>query len=76
MGQVLDQKIGAETEVKIIFEKGRVKFEVEYQGQQAGAGLSVNLAMRALLEPLKAKIPGTVDDVIIDKICDALDAAE
>ncbi len=66
-----DIQMGPEDTLKMSIVLGVVRVENVYAGTQMKAGAYVELTVDAYLELLKAAIPGTIDDVIID----ALEAA-
>lgn len=66
------QKGEANLSVKI--EEGKVKLSIKYDGVQADAELSVTLEVDQYLDMLKAAIPGSVDDAIIELLKSAMKA--
>ena len=58
------QKGEASLNMKV--EEKKVKIELKYDGTQADAAVMVELEVEQYLEMLKAAIPGTVDDMVID----------
>lgn len=61
-----DVQLGPETVAKMSFVSGKARLELAYAGKQATAGMFVEMSAKEYLEMLKAAIPGTIDDTIID----------
>lgn len=57
--------LGPETKYDLDLVAGKLVATANFAGAQMSAGLNVSLDVIALLEILKAKIPGSVDDTII-----------
>ena len=66
-GNKMEKQIGiskeAHIDVKLV--QGKVVLEVQYDGVQADANLSVDVSVDLLLDKLAEKIPGQVDDAVI-----------
>jgi len=63
-----DVNIGPESILKMSFVAGKARVEIDYAGKQATAGAYVEMDAKQYLELLKAAIPGTVDDAIINAL--------
>lgn len=58
--------IGPEASYDIALKGSKVELTVKYAGQLGGVGLVLDLDAKGFLEKLKALIPGTIDDAIIN----------
>jgi hypothetical protein len=72
MTEVAKVAIGTEGEAKIEFVDGKARLEAKYAGADASAGAFIEVKASQFvikgLEYLKAKIPGGVDDIVIDAL--------
>jgi hypothetical protein len=68
-------EISPEAKYVIEFKNGELEAHVEYQGKFAGASVKVSLPAEAIIDAIKAAIPGKVDDVILDIIKNAVKVA-
>ena len=66
MSELLDKKIGAEAGAKVEFADGQLKVTLTQDGEIGGAQVVVYLKAKAVLEVIKAKVPGSLDDMLID----------
>ncbi len=64
--EIVDQKIGSEGEVKVELIDKKLKVTVTYVGTDATGEVSLAINAKAFLDKLKAVIPGSLDDYIID----------
>jgi len=67
MKSLLQGEIGSDGSYGLVLEGGELKVQVGYKVEAILAPLKSQVVDR-----LKAAIPGTVDDVILDKLWDAL----
>jgi hypothetical protein len=68
MVDLVNEQVGAETNLKVVYEEKKLKIEVVYDGKQADANLVVIVEPGVLLDALKSAIPGNVDDAVIDAL--------
>ncbi len=61
-------------DVKVSVGSGKVKLEAVYASVEVGALAAVEVSVDSLLDQLKEKIAGKVDDAVIDLIKAALKA--
>ncbi len=64
--ELLSGDLGPNAKYDLKIEDGKLKASVSFVKNSVEAELSVNLSPALLLDLLKAKIPGTIDDLIID----------
>lgn len=64
--------LGPEAKYDLSFSGGALQASVSYKGSAAGVNVQLSIPVTDLLEALKAKIPGQVDDAVIDVIEAAL----
>lgn len=65
-------EISKEAKVDIAVKEGFLILSVDYTGKDGGGALSVKVSTDNLLDELAKAIPGTVDDVVIGVIKQAL----
>lgn len=70
----LDKKIGAEGDVKLAVQNGKLIITAAYEGASGEVTLAVAEDIGYFLDKLAALIPGTVDDAVIAVIKEALKA--
>ena len=70
--EVIDIPIGAESHLDLKLVDGKIVLEVKQVGADGSVSLQVAVSPKPLLEKLKALIPGSLDDLIIDAAVDAL----
>lgn len=68
MGDVATGQIGPETTWDIDFVDGMVKMKIDYAGKGAQAGAYASVPLEYYFTKLKEKIPGKVDDAVIDML--------
>lgn len=61
-----------EAALDVDFVDGKLRLSVSYDGKGADAGLYVDVEPDYFLDKLKAVIPGSIDDAIIDMLKGAL----
>jgi hypothetical protein len=61
-----------EGEFNLKIEDGQVKMTLGYDGDQADAGLYVNLSIDKYLDMLAEAIPGEIDDAVIELLKSAM----
>lgn len=61
-------------DVKVSVGGGKVKLEAVYASVEVGALAAVEVSVDSLLDQLKAKISGSIDDAVIDLLKAALKA--
>lgn len=65
-GQIVAGNIGPEANYKVSFAEGKLVLESGYVGADAEAGAFIKVKAGAVLDALKAAIPGHFDDAVID----------
>jgi hypothetical protein len=71
---ILVKDIGTEGQVKVVVEQGRLKLVAKLDTKGVDADVTLSVDSDYFLEELKAKIPGGIDDAIIDVLKIALKA--
>lgn len=71
---LVNEKVGAEGEVKIVISGGAVAFVGGYMGKGGSAELKLSLSADYFMDQLAAAIPGTFDDAIIGMLKSAIKA--
>lgn len=73
-GESMDKQIGIGTEgnVSLKLAAGKLYLVGKYDGAQADAELSVGIEVDMFIDQLKAKIPGSIDDAILEVLKAAL----
>mgnify|MGYP003510056286 CR=1 FL=1 len=73
-GVSMDKQIGIGTEGKVDIKlaNGKLYLIGKYDGAQADAELSVGIEVDMFIDQLKAKIPGQIDDAILEVLKAAL----
>jgi hypothetical protein len=69
---LMDKQLGAEDQVKVSLEGGKLVISNSYAGKQVSADLVIKADAKAFLEQLKAAIPGNWDDLVINIVEGAL----
>lgn len=72
MTDLINGQLGPETKYEVDLENGALIAHINFSGSQLGADFKVKLDAVAILHVLKAKIPGTIDDVVINLVIAAL----
>ena len=72
MTDVIQGNIGSEGSYELDIEGGKLIAKAAFNGSQLGASLDVKLDLVAILEKVKEKIPGTIDDAVIGLVQGAL----
>lgn len=67
-------KLGPESTWDLDVEDGMLVATLQYDGAQLDGDLTLRLDAVAILEILKTKIPGTIDDVVISLVEQAIKA--
>lgn len=67
--------VSKEVQVDVDLQDGKVVLEAKYDGKQADASVKVAIDAGLLLDKLKDKIPGKIDDGVIELLKAALKAA-
>lgn len=65
MTELVTGKLGAESTYDVDLVEGYLVATVKYDGAQLDGSVQLNLDVVAILEILKAKIPGSIDDGVI-----------
>lgn len=60
-------QVGSEAKYDVAFKEGKLCAELVYDGAVAEAGVVVKIKGAAVLDAIKAAIPGHFDDVLIDE---------
>lgn len=71
MSDLVELKKGEAT-LDVDFKEGKLRLSVSYDGKGADAGLFVDLDPEYFLDKLKAAIPGSIDDAVIELLKNAL----
>jgi len=64
--------LGKEASYDIDLKDGKLIFNLKYDGSQVDGSVQVAVAVDGLLDKLKEKIPGKIDDSVIDLLKVAL----
>lgn len=65
MTEIYSGKLGAESGYELDIKKGNLVASLSYNGVQLDGKLELNLDVVSVLEIIKQKIPGSIDDAII-----------
>lgn len=65
---LVKQPLGAEGDLKLVLEAGKVKLAVVHASKGAEVSLGVAVDSKYFVEKLKAAIPGPYDDMIFDAL--------
>lgn len=65
---------GKEFDMKVVLSGGLIKFVGDYVGAGGSAKLEAGVSVDYFIDELKAKIPGVVDDAILEILKQALKA--
>lgn len=68
MSDLAKGQIGPEASYDLRLENGNLIFDLKYQGQDAGAGVSVSISSSSFLDKLEKLIPGQIDDAVIEML--------
>ncbi len=67
-----DIQLGPEAKAVMAIADGKVSISIVYSGKQASANASISMDVEQYAALLKAAIPGTIDDTIIDLLVAAM----
>jgi len=60
--------VGPEAKYDVAFVGGQLVASLDYSGKELGGSLAIKIPVKAVLDAIAAKIPGTLDDSIIKLI--------
>lgn len=74
MQDIIKGNIGSEGSYDVDFVGGKLIVNLNYVGNEAGVGLVASIGIDVLLDKVKEKIPGQIDDAVLDLLKAALKA--
>lgn len=72
--ELLDKELGSEGKLDLDLKEGNIELSVSYDGKGLDGAVSVKVDTDYFMDLLKEKIPGDIDNAIIDIIKAALKA--